>query len=138
MLLLVVRILMGCGVGGGAAHGVPTVTITSSPSSIAVSGTEQFTAVAQDSSGNIIIGATFSWASGYPSAATINAGSGEAMGLLPGTTQITASANGITSNPVTLTVTPGFLAISPMVYARGRTTYTVLNDGNVLIAAGSS
>jgi hypothetical protein len=138
MLLLVVRILMGCGVGGGAAHGVPTVTITSSPSSIAVSGTEQFTAVAQDSSGNIIIGATFSWASGYPSAATINAGSGEAMGLLPGTTQITASANGITSNPVTLTVTPGFLAISPMVYARGRTTYTVLNDGNVLIAAGSN
>jgi hypothetical protein len=137
-LLFAAHILSGCGAGGSAGTGVPTVTITSIPSAIAVSGTEQITAVAQDSSGNIIIGATFNWVSSAPSVATINAGSGLAMGLLPGTTQITASANGTTSAPVTLTVTPGFLAISPMVFARGRTTYTVLNDGNVLIAAGSN
>jgi hypothetical protein len=138
ILLLIARTLSGCGTGGPPAPGVAKVTITSSLSSIAVSGTEQIAAAAQDSSGNIIIGAALGWASSKPSVATISAGSGLAMGLLPGMTQITASANGITSAPVTLTVTPGFLAISPMIFARGRTTYTVLNDGNVLIAAGSN
>src|SRR5580700_1798553 len=114
VLLLSVRVLSGCGTSGGAAPGVPTVTITSPLSSIAVSGTEQITATAKDSNGNIIIGATINWASSAPSVASINSGSSTAMGLLPGTTQITASANGVTSAPVTLTVTPGFLNIETL------------------------
>jgi hypothetical protein len=60
------------------------------------------------------------------------------MGLLPGTTQITASANGITSAPATLTVTPGFLSIVTLNVARTDMTMTVLNNGMVLVAGGSN
>jgi hypothetical protein len=136
VLLLTVRVISGCGTSGGAAPGVPTVTITSPLSSIAVSGTEQITATVKDGGGNIISGATISWASSTPSVASINSGSGTVMGLLPGTTQITASANGITSAPVTLTVTPGFLNIETLVNARALTSATMLDNGLALFAAG--
>ncbi|MGA7792942.1 MAG: kelch repeat-containing protein [Candidatus Acidiferrales bacterium] len=141
VLLLAVRVLSGCGAsGGGSPTGVsPAVAAVDLPSSlapIAVSGTELIMATAKDSGGNIISGATFNWASSNPSVATINAGSGTAMGLLPGTTQITASANGVTSAPVTLTVTPGFLNIETLVNARALTSITMLDNGLALVAAG--
>ena len=86
---------------------VPTIaTISLSPSSpsIGMGGTQQFTATAKDSSGNVISGVTFTWASSATNVATINS-SGLASGISQGTTQITASANGVTSSQETLTVT---------------------------------
>jgi hypothetical protein len=88
---------------------VATITVTPASPSIAVNATQQFTATAKDSNGDTMSGVTFTWASSATSVATINS-SGLAMGVSPGTTQITATANGVTSSADTLTVTPGPLA----------------------------
>jgi hypothetical protein len=84
----------------------PVATISVSPSSpsIAVNVTQQFTATAKDSGGNTLSGITFTWASSATGVATIDS-SGLATGLSAGTTQITASASGVTSSNDTLTVT---------------------------------
>jgi hypothetical protein len=133
--LLLCTLLADC----GGSSGTPTVTaiaITSAQSSIAVSGTESFSATAKDQNGNVMSGVTFAWASSASNVATIGASSGVAMGLLPGTAQITAAASGVTSNPATLTVTPGFLVTGSMNQARFDATATLLNNGMVLIAGG--
>jgi hypothetical protein len=65
--------------------------------SIAVDSTVQFVATAKAS------GAEVHWASSSPSVATIDS-RGLATGLSAGTTQITATAGGITSTPVVLTL----------------------------------
>lgn len=138
VLMLCMRTLTGCGASGSATTGVPSVTITSSLVSISVSGTDQFMATARGGSGDVMTGVTFNWASSNSSVATIDAATGVATGLLPGTTQITVSANGLMSNPVSLTVTPGFLSIVTLNVARSEMTMTVLNNGLVLIAGGDN
>jgi galactose oxidase-like protein len=114
------------------------VTITSSLVSISVRGTDQFMATARDGSGGVMTGVTLNWASSNSGVATIDAATGVATGLLPGTTQITVSANGLMSNPISLTVTPGFLSIVTLNVARSDMTITVLNNGLVLIAGGDN
>ncbi len=83
---------------------IATISVSPSSPSIGMGGTQQFTATAEDGSGNVISGVTFTWASSATNVATIN-GSGLASGISQGTTQITASANGVTSSQDTLTVT---------------------------------
>jgi len=83
---------------------VATITVSPSSTSIGMGGTQQFTATAKDSGGNTISGVTFTWASSTTNVATIDS-SGLASGISKGTTQITASANGVTSSQETLTVT---------------------------------
>jgi uncharacterized protein YjdB len=68
--------------------------------------TTAFTAVVKDGSGNVLNGRTITFASSDPSVATIDPSSGVATGVAPGTTTITASSEGQTSNNATLTVTP--------------------------------
>ena len=87
-----------------SAPTVATITVSPSSPSIAVSATQQFTARAKDSGGNTINGVTFTWASSATGVATINS-SGLATGVSAGTSQITASASGVTSANDTLTVT---------------------------------
>ena len=88
----------------GQANGV-TVQVAPSTASINIGGTQQFTATAHDGLNNPITGLTFSWNSSTPSVATIDVASGQAAGMAVGTTQISASALGIVSAPVTLNVT---------------------------------
>jgi hypothetical protein len=133
-VLLLCVFLVDC--GGSSTPTVTTITVTSAESSIAVSGTASFTATAKDQNGNVMIGISFAWASSAPGVATVNASSGVALGLLPGTAQITASASGVTSGPAILTVTPGFLPSGSMNMARSDSTATLLNNGMVLIAGG--
>lgn len=114
-LLAFACILAGCGGGssssssGGSQPTISTITVSPASPSIAVGATQQFTATAKDSSGNTISGVTFTWSSNTTSVATINS-SGLATGVAPGTTQITASAGGVTSSPDTLTVTAPVVA----------------------------
>jgi len=136
-LLLLCIFLTDCG-GSGHASTVTTIAVTSAQSSIAVSGSDSFSATAKDQNGNVMSGITFAWASSAPNVAGIDASSGMAIGLLPGMTQVTASANGVTSNAASLTVTPGFLTTGSMSMARSNATATLLNNGTVLIAGGTA
>ncbi|HZS70652.1 MAG TPA: Ig-like domain-containing protein [Candidatus Acidoferrum sp.] len=114
-LLAFACVLAGCGGGssssssGGSKSTISTITVSPASPSIAVGATQQFTATAKDSSGNTISGVTFTWNSSSTSVATINS-SGLATGVAQGTTQITASASGVTSSPDTLTVTAPVVA----------------------------
>ncbi len=87
-----------------AVDAVATITVTPSPASVAVNGTQQFSAVAKDSNGALIAGTSFTWASSAPAVASIDSVAGLATGVGLGAAQITASANGVTSAPVTLMV----------------------------------
>ena len=94
---------------------VATIAVSPSSPSIAMGGTQQFSATAKDSSGNTMSGVTFTWVSSATSIATVSS-TGVATGVKAGTTQITASASGITSPADTLTVTPpavATIAVSP-------------------------
>lgn len=107
-------ILSSC---GGSGTQVPAnVTITPLTSSVSIHGQQAFTAVAKDTGGNVIAGATFTWMSSAPDVASINA-SGVATGVSPGSTTILATSNAgnIRSNTATLTVTPviNTITISP-------------------------
>jgi hypothetical protein len=134
-VLLLCLFLTDCG-GSGGGPTVSTIAVTSAQSSIAVSGTDSFSATAKDQNGNVMSGVAFAWASSASNVAEIDASSGAVIGLLPGTTQVTASAGGVTSNAASLTVTPGFLATGSMSMARSDATATLLNNGMVLIAGG--
>ena len=100
----VLSLSMGCSSSGTKPSTVATITVSPSSSSIAVGATQQFSASAKDSSGNTISGVTFTWASSATNVATVNS-SGLATGVSAGTSQITASASGVTSSPDALTVT---------------------------------
>src|SRR6202789_1412766 len=134
-VLLLCVFLTDCGGSGGGPR-VTTIALAAAQSSIAVSGTDSFSATAQDQNGNVMSGVTFAWASSASNVAEIDASSGAVIGLLPGMTQVTASANGVTSDAASLTVTPGFLATGSMSMARSDATATLLNNGMVLIAGG--
>ena len=85
---------------------VATITVAPAAPSVTVGATQQFTATAKDANGNVIAtGLTFTWTSATPAVATVNA-SGLATAVSAGTSQITATAGGITSPAVTLTVNP--------------------------------
>ena len=137
-LLLVLSVaLFLCDCGGGSSSTssstptLATITVTAASSSVAVNATDQFTAVAKDTSGNTMSGVTLTWASSATNVATINS-SGLATGALAGTTQITAASGGVTSIAVTLTVTPGAVATitvspsSPSITVSGTQQFTAV------------
>jgi Bacterial surface proteins containing Ig-like domains len=107
--------------------GTATIVVNAAPvASVAISPTTQsvivgqttpaFTAVTKDGSGNVLTGRTVTFSSSNTSVATIDATSGVATGVAAGTTSITATSEGKTSNAATLTVTDipvGSVEISP-------------------------
>ena len=98
---------------------VPVGSVTISPTSLSVvagSTTPPFTAVTKDGGGNVLTGRTITFSSSDQNIATIDANSGVATGVAPGSAMITASSEGKNSPPATLTVTPvpvGSVTVSP-------------------------
>ncbi|MEJ7576156.1 MAG: Ig-like domain-containing protein [Pyrinomonadaceae bacterium] len=86
-----------------AARRVTRIEVSPSAATINVGGAQQFTARAFDQNNQELTGVAFTFASSAPSVATID-NNGLARGVSAGTTAITASANGVTSSPATLTV----------------------------------
>lgn len=91
-----------------AGNRSPIASITIFPSEIQVvfGRTQPFAAVAQDASGKQISGVTFDWTSSNMGVATIDNNGLATANYIQGTTSITASSGGVTSNPATLTVDP--------------------------------
>jgi peptidoglycan/xylan/chitin deacetylase (PgdA/CDA1 family) len=81
---------------------VTTINVLPGNSSTNPGGTQQFSALATDQHGLGMSGVVFTWTSGDPGVAVIDS-NGLATGIGPGTTQISASAQGVSSNAVTLT-----------------------------------
>lgn len=82
---------------GDGTHPVATVTVNPPSPTILSWMTEQFTATAKDSKGNVINDATFTWNSDAASVATVDS-SGLATPVAPGTAHITASSEGVTGS----------------------------------------
>ncbi|MGV3709215.1 MAG: DNA/RNA non-specific endonuclease [Gemmatimonas sp.] len=85
---------------------VASVVVTPASASVEIGATQQFTAVARDSSNNTINGVTFTWASTNTSAASVST-SGLATGVALGASNITATApNGVVGT-ASMTVVEG-------------------------------
>ena len=87
---------------------VSSIAVTPATPSIAVSGTQPFTATATYSDGttpNVTAASGVVWTSSDPTKATIVSNTGVATGVAAGTTDITAAFGGQTSLADTLTVT---------------------------------
>ena len=82
---------------------VASVTIQPATATIAVGGTQAYTATALDAKGNPVNGVVFSWSSSFANVATVDK-DGLATGQAKGTVTIVASAQGVFSPPATLTV----------------------------------
>ena len=84
---------------------IATITVTAPSSSMTSLSTMQAQAVARDAAGNVLGGITFSWVSTNTSAATVSS-SGLITAGLVGTTEIQALAGGVSSNGLTVNVSP--------------------------------
>ncbi|HEX2667817.1 MAG TPA: Ig-like domain-containing protein [Gammaproteobacteria bacterium] len=143
---LLAFLAFGCGSGGYGSGGGIVTTITISPTTAAVSvgGTQQFTAVAKDSSGNTVSNPMLAWNSSDTAIATVDS-HGLATAVSAGTSSITASSSYLgvtyTSNVATLTVTlssavmgtvavghPLKGALVTLEDAQGRTAATLSDD----------
>src|SRR5204863_148285 len=82
------------GVAGSAtltvAQVVTAVVVSPPTATLAILGTQQFTAIAQDANGNPVPGQTFTWASSQPLIASVDL-NGLVTALLVGTAVITAT-----------------------------------------------
>ncbi|MBI3804505.1 MAG: VCBS repeat-containing protein [Nitrospirae bacterium] len=118
-------IIAACGGGGGGNENGPGPTpnpiiaaIEVSPASVTIAknSSQQFSAVARDSSGNALSGVTFTWSSDTPTIVSIDA-NGLASGLAEGSATITATSGGL-SKTATIQVTFR-LFLSPTSYPVG-------------------
>lgn len=103
----------GCGaktVTDGTGTEKPKVEITAPMTDLAQGAMEQLAATYYDDHGNAVPQTTFTWTSSTPAVATV-ASDGTVTGVAPGQTRITAAANGVESNGLTLTVYANQVAV---------------------------
>ena len=99
----------GCGaktvtmVTDGTGTEEPKVEITAPMTDLAQGAMEQLAATYYDDHGDAVSQTTFTWTSSTPAVATV-ASDGTVTGVAPGETMIKAAANGVESDPLTLTV----------------------------------
>ncbi len=117
MVLLSLGVSVACGKSdnvNGPAGQLHTIVISPATDSIAVGGSQTFTATGKDASGHTVTGLTFFWSSSSQGVATITQ-SGQVTAMATGQAQIAASVAGV-SGIATLTVTPkpvGSIVIVP-------------------------
>ncbi|MHB0964100.1 MAG: beta strand repeat-containing protein [Gemmatimonadaceae bacterium] len=113
------------GIMGSAALKVQqvlaSIELGPTPDTIGISGTVQLTARGKDANNRYISGGTFTFASGTPAVATVNATSGVVTGVTLGSSNITATSGAITSNNAVVVVS----TTVPAIISFGRDTLTV-------------
>ena len=137
-------LIVGCGKDSPTKPPVVTPTVASvtvSPASatLQVGGTQRFTASARASDGSTVSGVSFSWSSNNTSVVTINA-SGVATAVSAGTSTIRATGNGVSSSPVTVTVTQPpvtRITVSPSSAQQMNVSDTRTFTGTAVTAGGS-
>jgi trimeric autotransporter adhesin len=101
--LIAVLAVAGC--GGSSKPKLTSIAVSPSSASVLAGSTQQFTARANYSDNSSTdVSTSVTWASSSTSVATISAG-GLATGVAAGTSNITATLQGVTSPAATLTVT---------------------------------
>jgi poly(3-hydroxybutyrate) depolymerase len=117
-----------------------SIAVTPSNASVAAGTAQQFTATGTYSDGSTQnVTSSVTWSSSAPGIATISniAGSqGLVAATSVGATTITATSNAINGS-ATLTITAGFVLTGNLNTSRLAHTATLLNNGMVLLAAGS-
>ncbi len=88
----------------GIVSTLTSIAVSPTSASIVPTGTKQFTVVCKDQNLNTMVCPTLTWLSSNTPTATINS-TGLATGVAVGSTNITASAAGVTSNTAILTIT---------------------------------
>ncbi len=124
---------------------VATIAITASASSVPIGGTLQVTAVARDAAGTVVSNSGLTWTSSATSVASVST-TGLVTGLAAGTTSITARAGSVTSNALSLTVTPPTTVLSwspqqvvPSTYWKGTgTVWDFYSPGGTTVYAVTS
>lgn len=101
--LFIAAALAACGGSTEPHSGAVSVVVTPATAAVLVGQSQPYTAAAIDADGQPIADATFTWKSSAAGIATIST-NGMAQGVSPGSTSITASWNGVTSDPATLAV----------------------------------
>ena len=105
---VIAALLAACSGGGGGGDGGPNVvrsiSIVPSAAALCVGDSLTLTAQARDAGGQLVIGATLAWASSAPEVIAVGPASGVAHALRTGTTAVTASAQGVTSNRAAIDV----------------------------------
>ena len=133
----------GGGDGGGTAPpSVASVAITAPaapPAFQTLTRTVQFTAVARDAASATVAGATITWNSSNTAVATVS-GAGLVTAVGNGTTQVTASASGISSPALTVTVAQVTAAVNvtPTAVAFGAIGSTRLLTAAVVDSSGAT
>lgn len=123
---------VGCGGGGGggddpgvSATGIASIAINASTTSLSPGQTATISAISTDAQGNVLSGRVLAWQSSNTAVATV--AGGVVTGVAAGTVNVSASAEGVTSNTVTLSVsvTSGapMNTVRPVVTVTDRTTY---------------
>lgn len=97
--------LVACGGGGGTtpSQTIKSIEVTPGTLSLQVGKTAALSAVARDANGQTVGGVSFTWKSSQESVAKVASGTVTAQAA--GTAQVTASASGVTSAAVGVTVT---------------------------------
>jgi uncharacterized protein YjdB len=88
--------------GGPEQPRLTTISVSPNAASLGVGQAQTLSAEGRDQSGGVMHGVSFTWTSSSTSVATVSGGVVTAVAV--GTTSITASSDGITSSPVTVSV----------------------------------
>lgn len=83
-----------------------TLTVSTSPVSIAVNGTAQASAIVKDQNGNALTGQTVVWSSLTPTIASVDATSGVIKGLAAGNATIQGKSGTVIGNGTILVIAP--------------------------------
>jgi hypothetical protein len=98
-----------------------TIELGPTPDTIGITGTVQLTARGKDANSRYISGGMFTYASGTPAVATVNASTGVVTGVTLGSANITATSGNVTSNNAVVVVS----TTVPAIISFGRDTLTV-------------